>query len=101
MKFTIKYLLIRCFDQHCTITVFSDEQAKKVVEEESGSSVEDANDADGHDTSVPFLSLAHKDAFLVFRALCKLSMKGLQEGGSSEIGDQRALQNRYDFYYGF
>jgi hypothetical protein len=44
-----------------------------------------------------FPSILHKDAFLLFRYLCKLSMKGLQEEtdiGSGQI-DNTALQNKY------
>lgn len=38
-----------------------------------------------------FPSILHKDAFLIFRALCKLSMKTIQDDGS----DPYALPNKY------
>lgn len=38
-----------------------------------------------------FPSVYHKDAYLLFRALCKLSMKGLNEDGQPEA---IALQNK-------
>jgi hypothetical protein len=42
-----------------------------------------------------FPSIAHKDAFLLFRALCKLSMKGLHENDElGSISDPIALQNK-------
>ena len=41
-----------------------------------------------------FPSIMHKDAFLLFRALCKLSMKGLQDD-TSVLADPMALQNKY------
>ena len=41
-----------------------------------------------------FPSIIHKDAFLIFRALCKLSMKGLNEDAGS-TQDPIALQNKY------
>jgi len=40
-----------------------------------------------------FPSILHKDAFLLFRALCKLSMKGLQDESGSP-NDPMALQNK-------
>lgn len=46
-------------------------------------------------TSMAFPSIMHKDAFLIFRALCKLSMKGLHETDeSSSLSDPIALQNK-------
>jgi len=42
-----------------------------------------------------FASVAHKDAFLLFRALCKLSMKGLHDDSHSGVqADAVALQNK-------
>jgi brefeldin A-inhibited guanine nucleotide-exchange protein len=42
-----------------------------------------------------FASVAHKDAFLLFRALCKLSMKGLHDDSNSGAQtDGVALQNK-------
>ena len=40
-----------------------------------------------------FPSILHKDAFLLFRALCKLSMKGLLDDSVS-MSDPIALQNK-------
>ena len=40
-----------------------------------------------------FASILHKDAFLLFRALCKLSMKGLNDDANSQQ-DPIALQNK-------
>lgn len=50
----------------------------------------------GNGSSMSFLTLNHKDAFLLFRALCKLSMKGLHEDSSngSQNSDPIALQNK-------
>ena len=46
-------------------------------------------------TSMAFPSIMHKDAFLIFRALCKLSMKGLHESDESgSLSDPIALQNK-------
>jgi hypothetical protein len=44
-----------------------------------------------------FPSIQHKDAFLIFRALCKLSMKGLQDDSGTH-SDPIALQNKYVLY---
>lgn len=52
---------------------------------------EDNDDGSNHLFPSPF----HKDAFLVFRALCKLSMKGLNDDVNVDANDQIALQNRY------
>lgn len=49
----------------------------------------------GVSTSMAFPSIMHKDAFLIFRALCKLSMKGLHESDESgSLSDPIALQNK-------
>lgn len=51
-------------------------------------------------TSMAFPSIMHKDAFLIFRALCKLSMKGLHESDESgSLSDPIALQNKYVLHY--
>ena len=50
----------------------------------------DTNSHTGH----VFPSILHKDAFLLFRALCKLSMKGPQDESSPQA-DPIALQNKY------
>jgi hypothetical protein len=42
-----------------------------------------------------FPSILHKDAFLIFRALCKLSMKNATSDNGSTT-DPIALQNKYD-----
>lgn len=41
----------------------------------------------------PFISVYHKDAFLTFRAICKISMKGLQDETGAQ-SDPIALQNK-------
>lgn len=45
----------------------------------------------GSSLGAQFPSPYHKDAYLLFRALCKLSMKGLNEDGQPEA---IALQNK-------
>lgn len=42
-----------------------------------------------------FPSVLHKDAYLLFRALCKLSMKGLSEETQYAHNDAIPLQNKY------
>jgi hypothetical protein len=46
------------------------------------------------DASHNFISVYHKDAFLTFRAICKISMKGLHDDSGSQL-DPIALQNKY------
>ena len=41
-----------------------------------------------------FPSVYHKDAYLLFRALCKLSMKGLSEEAQYAHSDAIPLQNK-------
>lgn len=45
--------------------------------------------------SLVFRSIYHKDAYLLFRALCKLSMKGLSEETQYAHTDAIPLQNKY------
>lgn len=46
-------------------------------------------------SAVPFASVQHKDSFLLFRALCKLSMKGLHDDArESSQADAVAMQNK-------
>jgi hypothetical protein len=52
------------------------------------------NEVSESSESNSFPSIYHKDAFLVFRALCKLSLKGLNDNSTGELSDQIALQNR-------
>lgn len=47
--------------------------------------------------SLVFPSVYHKDAYLLFRALCKLSMKGLSEETQYAHSDAIPLQNKYEF----
>jgi hypothetical protein len=55
-----------------------------------------ANESSRKDASyMSFPSIMHKDAFLIFRALCKLSMKGLHDDALSESSDMIAMQNKY------
>lgn len=42
-----------------------------------------------------FPSVYHKDSFLLYRALCKLSMKSLQDDHGT-MTDPIILQNKYD-----
>jgi brefeldin A-inhibited guanine nucleotide-exchange protein len=44
--------------------------------------------------AMQFPSIFHKDAYLLFRALCKLSMKGLSEDTQFSQSDAIALQNK-------
>jgi len=44
--------------------------------------------------STHFPSILHKNAFLLFRALCKLSMKGLHDDSSGTQADAVAMQNK-------
>lgn len=55
-----------------------------------------ANDSNAEptDKSMSFPSILHKDSFLIFRALCKLSMKGLHDESGSSQSDPIALQNK-------
>jgi brefeldin A-inhibited guanine nucleotide-exchange protein len=46
-------------------------------------------------TAMQFSSVYHKDAYLLFRALCKLSMKGLSEDAQYGRDDAIPLQNKY------
>ena len=56
---------------------------------------ESSNDKENANMSMAFPSILHKDAFLIFRALCKLSMKGLHESNESgSTSDPIALQNK-------
>lgn len=43
---------------------------------------------------ITFPSVFHKDSYLLFRALCKLSMKGLNEDSTGIENDPIALQNK-------
>jgi brefeldin A-inhibited guanine nucleotide-exchange protein len=49
------------------------------------------NDKNGGES---FASIYHKDAYLLFRALCKLSMKGLSEDAQIALNDSIMLQNK-------
>lgn len=53
--------------------------------------------ASSGNAGIMFPSIQHKDAFLIFRALCKLSMKGLQDDSGTH-SDPIALQNKYVLY---
>lgn len=48
----------------------------------------------GGGASLVFPSVYHKDAYLLFRALCKLSMKGLSEEAQFAHSDAIPLQNK-------
>lgn len=51
-------------------------------------------DGNGDKSSEVFASIYHKDAYLLFRALCKLSMKGLSEDAQVAVNDSIMLQNK-------
>jgi brefeldin A-inhibited guanine nucleotide-exchange protein len=75
------------------LTSISEDQ---VVNDEGGTSDSSQKVA----TNVAFLSVYHKDAYLLFRALCKLSMKGLNDEPSSGAqNDAIALQNKFVHKY--
>lgn len=71
--------------------IVSIEVADAVKNDEESGDYESSESNGNHN----FLSIAHKDAFLVFRALCKLSMKGLNDGTGGEGADLTGLQNRW------
>ena len=56
------------------------------------------NNAVAAANTVSFPSIHHKDAFLLFRALCKLSLKGLHDD-TGTMNDPIALQNKYIYMY--
>jgi hypothetical protein len=69
-----------------------DNAAAVVVAESSGNATPTQTNSSG---SSSFPSSYHKDAYLLFRALCKLSMKGLsEESSNSQANDPIALQNK-------
>ena len=73
------------------------ENTLTVIEERTDISVQPIENVQTstHSTSMAFPSIMHKDAFLIFRALCKLSMKGLHESDESgSLSDPIALQNK-------
>lgn len=53
-----------------------------------------AGTGSGGGASLVFPSVYHKDAYLLFRALCKLSMKGLSEEAQYAHSDAIPLQNK-------
>ncbi len=79
----------------------SESALEQIPEEEGGGGAQDDGVADGlvdstkTSASVVFASVYHKDSYLLFRALCKLSMKGLNDEQSSGAqNDAIALQNK-------
>lgn len=82
-------------------TVAADEEKESVSDEKAGGvdagDTTDSTTDTKADPSKPvevFPSVLHKDAFLIFRALCKLSMKGLQDETGGSPSDPIALQNK-------
>jgi brefeldin A-inhibited guanine nucleotide-exchange protein len=74
----------------------NNEDSRNVIPEEikeAESKTIDIN-AESTDKSMSFPSILHKDSFLIFRALCKLSMKGLHDESGSSQSDPIALQNK-------
>lgn len=55
--------------------------------------VDEENKLDSTVNDSNFLSIYHKDAYLTFRAICKISMKGLHDESGSQY-DPIALQNK-------
>jgi len=72
-------------DQETTLNV-------EAIPEDESNAMEIANSqVETNTNEMTFPSILHKDSFLIFRALCKLSQKGLQD----DIGtDPIALQNK-------
>lgn len=71
------------------------EQKESTSEEEEGGEVTVVTKpVVKNKTAEIFPSVFHKDAFLIFRALCKLSMKGLQDETGGSPSDPIALQNK-------
>lgn len=66
-----------------------------VAEAVAGGVVTDIAESAGKSeaSNLSFSSIHHKDAFLLFRALCKLSMKGLHDDSGTQ-NDPIALQNK-------
>lgn len=48
----------------------------------------------GSNSGFSFPTIYHKDLYLLFRALCKLSMKGISEESSSGQNEAIAVQNK-------
>lgn len=70
----------------------SDESGREFVDGEH--EPDEETDAKAATSSLSFPSIMHKDAFLIFRALCKLSMKGLHDESGLQSSDPIALQNK-------
>lgn len=85
-----EYFLYLCL---YTSETLGESKAESKAESSKQAASDDPDGVEAFD-SYAFASISHKDAFLVFRALCKLSMKGLNESAHNEVGDQMALQNR-------
>ncbi len=66
-----------------------------IAEEHTQIRDQGSRDKESIGAGMAFPSILHKDAFLIFRALCKLSMKGLHESDDSGTpSDPIALQNK-------
>ena len=64
------------------------------IQEEESNSIDITNaQVETNTNEMIFPSILHKDTFLIFRALCKLSQKGLQDDTGTQ-GDPIALQNK-------
>lgn len=66
---------------------------EKAVEPKSASAAGNGNNSQPINNLI-FPSVYHKDAYLLFRALCKLSMKGLSEDSQWSQTDAIPLQNK-------
>jgi brefeldin A-inhibited guanine nucleotide-exchange protein len=70
--------------------VKEEEGKQSIGTENTNGAVNNSNSQDGGD----FVSVYQRDAYLLFRALCKLSMKGLNEDSSAALNDSVMLQNK-------
>ena len=77
-----------------SVSAINESEAEPTVEKST--TISGASDAaHAGSSTMAFPSIMHKDAFLIFRALCKLSMKGLHESDESgSLSDPIALQNK-------
>lgn len=76
-----------------TISAINESETEPTAEKSTTIGASDASHAGSNTMAFP--SIMHKDAFLIFRALCKLSMKGLHESDESgSLSDPIALQNK-------
>lgn len=68
--------------------------SSETVTDASKAILTNSTPASTNPSNLSFQSIHHKDAFLLFRALCKLSMKGIHDDSVSNNNDPIALQNK-------